>query len=284
MERPDDKVYGYIYVTTNLKNGKRYLGQHASKKFDPDYLGSGKLLEKAIKKYRTHSFSIQIVDWAYSKYELDQKEIQWIDLLSCVQDDNWYNLLYGGQGVKSGKFNPFYGKHCSEEHKQRIRENMHPKSGKDHHMFGNHEKYAGKNNPMYGRRGRLAPMYGKSPSEKTRQKMRNAHADVSANKNPQPRALVQVSYKCQLINKVDQRGAVRVQFGFDEEAIRKCCKHKKPSYKGFQWLYAEEYDPNNPPIFDIEKEKQRILKIQQERNERLRYYNKLFSGQAPLIT
>ena len=43
--------YGFIYITTNLVNGIRYLGQ---KKFDriwKTYLGSGSIIRRAIKKY-----------------------------------------------------------------------------------------------------------------------------------------------------------------------------------------------------------------------------------------
>ena len=37
----------YIYITTNLINGKRYIGKHHGELND-DYLGSGTLLKKAI--------------------------------------------------------------------------------------------------------------------------------------------------------------------------------------------------------------------------------------------
>ena len=39
----------FVYVTTNLINGKKYLGKHNGK--SNSYLGSGKALKKAIKKY-----------------------------------------------------------------------------------------------------------------------------------------------------------------------------------------------------------------------------------------
>jgi hypothetical protein len=40
---------GYIYKTTNLKNGKIYVGQR-SRIFNPKYLGSGMLIKRAIVK------------------------------------------------------------------------------------------------------------------------------------------------------------------------------------------------------------------------------------------
>ena len=44
-------MYGYIYVTTNLINGRKYIGQHAKPEFDESYYGSGTALKPAIKKY-----------------------------------------------------------------------------------------------------------------------------------------------------------------------------------------------------------------------------------------
>ena len=45
------QTYYYIYKTTNVVNNKIYIGKHKSKDLDNNYLGSGKILQLAVKKY-----------------------------------------------------------------------------------------------------------------------------------------------------------------------------------------------------------------------------------------
>ena len=59
-------MYGYIYETTNLINGKKYIGKHKSNKFDTWYLGSGIVLKKAIKKYGRENFQTIIIEKIYT--------------------------------------------------------------------------------------------------------------------------------------------------------------------------------------------------------------------------
>jgi hypothetical protein len=92
--------YGFIYITTNLVNGKRYIGQ---KKFDKNwknYLGSGHHLMKAIKKYGKNNFIRNIIDLAYSIEELNEKEKQWIENYNAVESGDYYNKIEGGDPYK----------------------------------------------------------------------------------------------------------------------------------------------------------------------------------------
>lgn len=55
-------MYGFIYITTNLINGKKYIGKRKCtfNEYDDSYLGSGKLLLQAVEKYGKSNFSREI--------------------------------------------------------------------------------------------------------------------------------------------------------------------------------------------------------------------------------
>ena len=83
-----------IYKTTNLINGKIYIGQtHYDK---PSYLGSGVLLLEAIEKYGIENFKKEYIDEAYTQDELDEKEIFWIKTTNSQDRSIGYNIADGG--------------------------------------------------------------------------------------------------------------------------------------------------------------------------------------------
>ena len=83
-------MYGYIYLTINLINGKKYIGQHKGE-FDKNYLGSGKLIRRAIKKYGKDNFVVSILEYASNSQRLNELEIDYISKLKRSGEDN-YNL------------------------------------------------------------------------------------------------------------------------------------------------------------------------------------------------
>ena len=53
--------HGFVYCTTNMINGKKYIGQRKFYGNWKSYLGSGLLLTKAIKKYKRDNFTKEII-------------------------------------------------------------------------------------------------------------------------------------------------------------------------------------------------------------------------------
>jgi len=90
-----------IYKTTNLINGKFYIGQDS--KNNPNYLGSGMLLNSAIKKYGRLNFHKDIIEYCATKQILNEREIFWITKLNPV-----YNIAKGGNGGDTLTNHPNY--------------------------------------------------------------------------------------------------------------------------------------------------------------------------------
>ena len=90
-----EKVY-YIYMTTNLINNKKYIGQHKGY-IDDNYLGSGTTITKAIQKYGRENFSKTIIEIC-SPSNIDEREKYWIKKYNAVEDKNFYNNQEGGTG------------------------------------------------------------------------------------------------------------------------------------------------------------------------------------------
>jgi len=152
-----------VYKTTNIKNGKIYIGK--SNADNPLYLGSGIILNQAIKKYGKQYFVKEVLEECDNSI-VDAREKHWISLLKSTDRNIGYNITNGGTGgdtvsnhpqknnivkrrnnsvkkwhdsltedervargrkisnSKKGKSNGHEGHKQSEETKQRIRENQ----------------------------------------------------------------------------------------------------------------------------------------------------------------
>lgn len=84
---------GFIYITVNNVNEKMYLGMHTG--WSKTYLGSGRLLKQAIKKYGKDNFTRYIIDTATTPNELIDLEHHYITTVfgeDLTGNDCWYNL------------------------------------------------------------------------------------------------------------------------------------------------------------------------------------------------
>lgn len=121
------KKYNFVYKTTNIINGKIYIGVHSTDKLDDGYLGSGYAIKDAIKKYGKENFYREIIKFFNTRSEAFDYEKQLVDESFIKLNDN-YNLDLGGTGCNMIKIKPF-----SEETLQKLRE---MNTGEKNHFYG----------------------------------------------------------------------------------------------------------------------------------------------------
>jgi group I intron endonuclease len=203
----------YIYEIKNLINGKNYIGQrkcpdNKSPETDTGYIGSGNLIKAAIKKYGKENFKKRIIiKDIYCKEIIDEFEKEFIAIYREL-DKAEYNITPGREGcILYGENHPMYGKHHSEESKQKISEKS---KGNRYNLGHKHteetkkilsKKMKGENNPMYKHKhteetklkmslaqkgiksGENHPMYGKHHSEESKKRIGRKNAEKMKGKH-----------------------------------------------------------------------------------------------------
>jgi len=86
----------YIYKITNLCNDKIYIGIHKTQSLDDGYMGSGKLLKAAIKKYGKDNFKKEVLETFKNEKDMIARE-QELVTAQFVLDENNYNIMPGGK-------------------------------------------------------------------------------------------------------------------------------------------------------------------------------------------
>lgn len=155
-EIQNNNFYGFIYITTNLINGKKYIGQ--KKGYSDTYLGSGKVLKLAIKKYGRENFKREILDYAYSKDELNLKEDYYIHKYNAHHSDEFYNI--------SSSYTPNVWEDKTEEEKQELIETI-----REAHSKGTYQTEEFRQKMSQVTSGKNNGMYGKKHTEQSKEKM-----------------------------------------------------------------------------------------------------------------
>ncbi|TFG25140.1 MAG: GIY-YIG nuclease family protein [Promethearchaeota archaeon] len=127
------KIFGHIYLATNVINKKVYIGKveqpKSIKKRWREHISEGRKLKKirkknpnnklwgthlnnAIAKYGPDVWNLKKIDLAYNKTELNEKERYWIKFYKSNYPEYGYNMTDGGDG---GKMRPEIYEKVSEK-------------------------------------------------------------------------------------------------------------------------------------------------------------------------
>lgn len=156
---------GYIYITENLINGKKYIGKRQKSKFDASYIGSGMRLKRAINKYGKENFKCTPIKWCKTLDELNESERQYIKEYDAQNSDMFYNISEGGdwgdisQGMTPEEYKRWgdrirkhhIGTKKSDITKAKISKAHQGKTLSQETRAKLSELNKGKNNPMYGK-------------------------------------------------------------------------------------------------------------------------------------
>lgn len=189
------KPIGWIYLTTNLANGKIYIGQHvisSDKRANATYIGSGIKIKRALNKYGKENFKRKILKLCYTQKELNTWEYVYIKKYKSQDKNIGYNIADGDilssncnpaklpevrkkmsesrKGRFAGKNHWNYGKHRTDEVKEKLR--------KAHIGFRHSEESKRKMSENNAKNN-----LGKHLSEETRRKISESRIGKYAGKN-----------------------------------------------------------------------------------------------------
>ena len=112
-------MFYYVYKITNKINNKFYIGMHQTANINDGYMGSGKRLHSAYKKYGIENFEKEILYIFDNEKDMRDKEKELV-----VISEMSYNLCDGGKGgfgyINRTGLNLRTGAILSDESKKKI--------------------------------------------------------------------------------------------------------------------------------------------------------------------
>lgn len=225
-----------IYLTTNLVNGKKYIGLDTHNR--PTYLGSGTLLKKAIAKYGRQNFKKEILEECTSVEQLRERELYWINKFEAHTNPEFYNMTATLTPTEHRR-----GKPLSEEHKAKI-----SKANKGRKLPPVSEE---------ARKKRIETRKGYTTSEETRKKISQAHKGRKLSEEvrkkmsqfqagrPRPnrrKTILQLDKETEaVIKEYDGFNSIEKD-GFNRYAVQNACTASKKTNspvhsQGYKWLY-----------------------------------------------
>lgn len=228
-----------VYMHENRVNGKKYIGITSQKPTRRWANGNGyrrcPFFYAAIQKHGWDAFRHEILYTELTEEDAERLEVELIAKYQTQDADHGYNLTAGGcattgwaptdenrkhisdslKGVMAREKNPFYGKHHSQETKQRLSE------------ITKRRNLTGANNPNYG---------VKHSQEDLEKMSLGRRGKLTGADNPAARAVVCVETGQRFQTSKDAAEFI----GRSSARICESCRDHKITAAGLHWRYATE--------------------------------------------
>lgn len=204
-------IYGFVYKITNSINGMVYVGQHMGTDFG-GYWGSGQILKKAYEKYGKDVFTREILEYAFTKQDLNSLECHYIETLNTLAPYG-YNIATGGKGGYTGE--------TTEESIKKIKAALvgKPKS-LEHRLKISKAKKGKTSHPQ---------------TEETRAKISNSHIGIKPWNKGKGKAIEQLTMQGEHIQTWSSLTDACLNGGFNKSKISECLHGKRKHHKHFVW-------------------------------------------------
>lgn len=212
--------YFAVYMHINNVNGKKYIGITCQKPEQRWRKGKGYKnghFKNAIDKYGWDNFEHIILYENLTKEEASKKEYELIKKYDTTNPSKGYNSCDGG-GVTVGY-------HHTKESKEKMSKT---KIG----------MYKGDKNPMYGKKGILAPTYGKHLTEEHKRKISLAKKGKITNYGKTlMKKIDQYDINGNFIKTWESISSIEKELGIIGTHISRVCKGKRKTTGGYIFKY-----------------------------------------------
>lgn len=234
----EDRSY-YIYKHTS-PYGKVYIGMTCQEPIKRWKYGWGYKnnyhFNSAIQKYGWDNFEHEILYAGLTQDEASAKEQELIEKYNSNNPKFGYNISSGGHGGREGvPQNDDAKRKISEANKGRL-------SGEKNHLYGvrrfqEENPFYGKHHSEETKEKLSKLRSGEKKPDDFKTKISKA---VSGKNNPRAKKVSQYDLDMNLIKTWDYLKLAANTLNITEKDIRNCCKGTRESYKGYIWKYEKD--------------------------------------------